>query len=218
MFITFEGPEGSGKTTQIRRLAAWLQEEGYPVLATREPGGTPIGDAVRTILLDKKNTAMTSRAEVLLFSAARAQLVEEIIKPFLEKGGIVLSDRFADSTFAYQGYGRGLNMDDLRRITAFATLGIRPQMTIYLDLPAEVGLRRKMRDADREWNRMEEEALAYHRRVRDGYLALAAQEPERWLLLDGTQAVDRLAEQIRQRVAGALAEAKQRGESWKTSN
>jgi len=218
MFITFEGPEGSGKTTQIRRLAAWLQEQGYPVLATREPGGTPIGDAVRAILLDKKNTAMTSRAEVLLFSAARAQLVEEIIKPFLEKGGIVLSDRFADSTFAYQGYGRGLNMDDLRRITAFATLGIWPQMTIYLDLPAEVGLQRKMRDAGREWNRMEEETLAYHRRVRDCYLALAAQEPERWLLLDGTQAVDRLAEQIQQRVAGALAEVKQRGESWKTSN
>ncbi len=207
MFITFEGPEGSGKTTQIQRLTTWLQKQGYAVLATREPGGTPIGDAVRAILLDKKNTAMTSRAEVLLFSAARAQLVEEVIKPFLEKGGIVLSDRFADSTFAYQGYGRGLNRDDLRRITAFATHSVWPNMTIYLDLPVEIGLRRKSNGATKEWNRMEEETLAYHRRVRDGYLALAAQEPKRWLLLDGTQGIDHIAAQIRQRVASALAES-----------
>ncbi len=204
MFITFEGPDGSGKTTQIRRLSAWLTLRGLNVLATREPGGTRIGDAVRAILLDHVNTELVDRAEVLLFSAARAQLVEQVIRPHLAKGGIVLSDRFADSTFAYQGYGRGLALDDLRRITIFATADIWPDLTIYLDLPVEEGLLRKQSGAMVEWNRMEEEAVAYHQRVRDGYLKLAEREPGRWLVLDGRQSVAYIEQQIRRRVASAL--------------
>lgn len=209
MFITFEGPEGSGKTTQMNRLAPWLREQGYDVLATREPGGTAIGDRIRAILLDPVATEMEAETEVLLFSAARAQHVRQVILPHLRRGpqGIVLCDRFADSTLAYQGYGHGLDLAQLAVITAFATAGLKPDLTVYLDLEVEVGLRRKALAAGQDaaqWNRMEQRALAYHRRVREGYLAMAAAEPGRWLVVDAACPPDEVQAQIRQGLAPRL--------------
>jgi dTMP kinase len=203
LFITFEGPEGSGKTTQVRLLAGWLDESGYRVLSTREPGGTRIGDAVRSVLLDPAHTEMRPQTEILLFSAARAQLVGEVIAPYLAAGGIVLCDRFADSTLAYQGYGRQLDLATLRRITAFATGGLTPDLTLFLDLPVLEGLSRKQGSV--EWNRMERERLEFHERVRSGFLALAAAEPACWRVLDATQPVDQVQQRIRAEVAGWLA-------------
>ncbi len=203
-FITFEGGEGSGKTTQIRLLAAWLADLGYDVLTTREPGGTRIGDAIRALLLDPAYNEMRPETEILLFSAARAQIVGQVIRPHLARGGIVLCDRFADSTLAYQGYGRQLDLATLRQITSFATGNLVPDLTICLDLPVELGLRRK-RGGDRaEWTRMEQEQIAFHERVRCGFLTLAAAEPQRWLVLDATRPAEEIQATIRQRVAQYL--------------
>lgn len=203
-FITFEGPEGSGKTTQMRLLAAWLEAQGRRVVMTREPGGTRIGDSIRALLLDPTHTEMRPETEILLFSAARAQIVGQVIRPHLAQGGIVLCDRFADSTLAYQGYGRQLDLATLRQITAFATGNLTPDLTICLDLPVEEGLRRKRSGDQTEWNRMEQETLAFHERVRRGFLALAAAEPMRWLVLDATQSVEEIQRQIRKAIAAHL--------------
>ena len=198
-FITFEGIEGSGKTTQIRLLMDWFKQRTHRALLTREPGGTSIGEQVRAVLLNPINTEMTPEAEILLFSAARAQIVREVIRPRLDEGWIVICDRFADGTLAYQGYGHGLPLDDLLRITEFATGGLWPDLTIYLDLDVETGLRRKAATPE-EWNRMEAKEVAFHKRVRQGYLALAAQNPDRWLVLDADQPVETIQEQILERV------------------
>lgn len=203
-FVTFEGIEGSGKTTQIKLLLPWLSEIGKSVLPTREPGGTVIGDEIREILLNPSHTEMTPEAEILLFSAARAQIVHEVIRPHLEQGWIVLCDRFFDSTFAYQGYGLGLSLDALRKITMFATGGLKPDLTIYLDMDVEKGLRRKAQTPG-EWNRMEAKELAFHQRVRKGYLTLARAEPQRWLVIDADQPVDVIQAQIRERLSLFLA-------------
>jgi len=204
LFITFEGPEGSGKTTQIRLLADWLGEQGREVLTTREPGGTRIGEAIRDVLLSPAHTEMCAEAEILLFSAARAQLVRETLQPHLMRGGVVLCDRFADSTLAYQGSGRLLDLDTLRQITLFATGGLIPALTICLDLPVVEGLRRKQGGDQAEWNRMERERLDFQERVRRGYLALAAAEPQRWFVLDALRAIEVIQTEIRQRVAALL--------------
>ena len=188
MFITFEGPDGSGKSTQIRLLAERLTAAGQRVLLTREPGGTDISEQIRAVLHDLKNKAMQPRAEILLYSAARAQLVEEKVRPHLAEGGIVLSDRYADSTLAYQGYGHGLDLGALRQITAFATGGLKPDLTLLFDLDAETGLRRRQ-SSGCEWNRLDDYALAFHQRVRAGYLELAQAEPQRWVRLDAAQDV-----------------------------
>ena len=205
LFITFEGPEGSGKTTQIRRLADWLGEQGRKVLTTREPGGTRIGEAIREVLLSPAHTEMCAEAEILLFSAARAQIVRETLQPHLARGGVVLCDRFADSTLAYQGYGRLLDLDTLRQITLFATGGVVPALTICLDLPVVEGLRRKQGGDQAEWNRMERERLDFQERVRRGYLALAAAEPQRWFVLDALREIEVIQTEIRQRVAALLS-------------
>lgn len=199
-FITFEGPEGSGKSTQIRLLAEALERSGSRVLVTREPGGTPIGNAVRAILLDRTHTEMSPRAETLLFNAARAQIVDQVIRPALAAGQIVLCDRYADSTLAYQGYGHGQSLDDLRRLGAYATGGLTPDLTIYLDIDVRDGLRRKQRGAAEEWNRMEEKTQSFHEAVRRGYLALAAAEPDRWLVIDANRPIDAIHEEIMRRV------------------
>ena len=204
LFITFEGPEGSGKTTQIRLLADWLGEQGREVLTTREPGGTRIGEAIRDVLLSPAHTEMCAEAEILLFSAARAQIVRETLQPHLMRGGVVLCDRFADSTLAYQGYGRLLDLDTLRQITLFATGGLVPALTICLDLPVVEGLRRKQGGDQAEWNRMERERLDFQERVRRGYLALAAAEPQRWFVLDALREIEVIQAEIRQRVAALL--------------
>ncbi len=200
MFITFEGPDGSGKSTQISRLAERLRAAGYAVLQTREPGGTTIGEQIRHVLHDLDNTAMQPRAELLLYSAARAQLVGEVIRPHLNRGGLVLSDRFYDSTLAYQGYGHGLELDTLRQIQAFATGGLTPDLTLLFDIDAETGLSRR-KVGDGEWNRLDAYALEFHNRVRDGYLALAEAEPKRWVRLDAAQSVETLAARVWDAVA-----------------
>ena len=165
LFVTFEGPEGSGKTTQIKLLAEALTLAGHDVLAVREPGGTPIGDQVREVVHALRNRDMDPRAECLLYGAARAQLVEQRLKPHLAQGGIVLCDRYADSTLAYQGYGRGLDLDAVKQIIAFATQGLKPDVTFYLDIDVVAGLARR-RDSGDDWNRMDDQALDFHRRGR----------------------------------------------------
>jgi dTMP kinase len=193
LFITFEGPDGAGKSTQIDLVARHLRQLGYEVFYTREPGGTAIGDQIREILHDVNNTEMTARAEILLYSASRAQLVQEVILPRLAQGQVVLCDRYADSTYAYQGYGRQLDFDSLRLITRFATQALQPDLTIFLDLEVEEGLRRKSAASatgQGEWNRMDQLELAFHQRVRAGYLEMAAAEPERWLVVDAAASVE----------------------------
>ena len=204
LFITFEGPEGSGKTTQIRLLENFLKARGFAILVTREPGGTPIGNALRAIILDPNHTEMSPRAEALLFNAARAQLVDEVIRPALTCGRVVLCDRYADSTLAYQGYGYGQDLDWLQRIIAFATGGLQPKLTVFLNLDPAEGLRRKQQDVADEWNRMEEKTLAFHQTVRQGYLQLAAIEPLRWLVVDAAQTIDTIQAAIQQRVESLL--------------
>jgi len=203
LFITFEGPEGSGKTTQMELLRDYLQGKGYPVLATCEPGGTSIGDQIRAILLDPRNTDMLPASEALLFSAARAQIVHQVIRPHLQQGGIVLCDRYADSTLAYQGYGHGLDLDMLHTITALATGGLKPDLTVYLDIDVEEGLQRKLaahKAGQTEWNRLDQQEAAFHRRVRDGYLQMAAREPDRWLVIDAAQPLEAIQAVIRESV------------------
>ena len=211
IFITFEGPDGSGKTTQIELLADYLQADGFEVLTTREPGGTCIGDQVRSVLHSVTNTAMVSEAEILLYSASRAQLVGQLIRPALARGTVVLCDRYADSTIAYQGYGRGLDLAALRQITTFATGGLRPDLTIYLDCPVEEGLNRKQRAlalGEGEWNRLDREPVKFHRRVRQGYLALAAAEPDRWLVLDAVRSIEEIQREIQEAVTSVLERKK----------
>jgi dTMP kinase len=211
VFITFEGPEGSGKSTQARLLYERLQALGYPAILTREPGGTRIGEMIRRILVDLRHTEMAPTTETLLFSAARAQLVSELVRPYLNTGGIVLCDRYADSTFAYQGYGLGRDLDELQAITSLATGGLMPDLTFYLDLDVEAGLRRKRAARDRaveaanpgstfstpaEWNRLDARDLAYHQRVAAGFAELMRSDPHRWRRLSAEQPVDALADQI----------------------
>ncbi|MGQ9548195.1 MAG: dTMP kinase [Roseiflexus sp.] len=205
LFVTFEGPEGSGKSTQARLLYESLHAQRFPVILTREPGGTRIGDLIRRIVLDLQHTEMAPTTETLLFSAARAQLVSEVIRPYLEQGGIVLCDRYADSTYAYQGYGLGRDLAELRVITSAATGGLRPDLTFYLDIDAAAGLERKrrkgarstgQRGANDEWNRLDARELEYHQRVEAGYRELISQEPERWRVLDARQSIEALAAQI----------------------
>jgi dTMP kinase len=192
MFITFEGPDGSGKTTQVGQTVAKLRERGYNVLHTREPGGTAIGDQIRHILHDMENKVMSPRAELLLFSASRAQIVDEAIKPHLANGGLVVCDRFFDSTMAYQGYGHGLDLNILRTITEFATGGLRPDLTILLDIAPEDGLQRRLSAIDKgmEWTRLDDMELAFHRRVREGYFKLIEAEPKRWVKINAAQPMD----------------------------
>lgn len=196
MFITFEGPDGSGKTTQIGPLRDYLEDHGYSVLITREPGGTVIGDQVRQVLGDLRNTGMHPRTETLLFQAARAQLVEEVIKPHLQNGYIVLCDRYADSTVAYQGYGHQNDLDQIKTLIHYATGGLKPDLTLLFDMDVEEGLKRKAQGA--EWNRLDAYSLEFHQRVRSGYLRLAAAEPERWVIIEAGQSSEIIQSIIRE--------------------
>jgi dTMP kinase len=202
MFISFEGPEGSGKTSQVAQLVAYLQEEGYAVLATREPGGTFIGDQIRDVLSNLDNTSMRPRTEILLFQASRAQLVEQVIRPHLKGGGIVLSDRYADSTLAYQGYGHQVDLEKLKTIIEFATGGLKPDLTILLDIDVEEGLQRRARGG--EWNRLDAYDLAFHQRVRQGYHQLVQEEPERWKIVNAGKPPELVQAAIRELVLERL--------------
>jgi dTMP kinase len=193
-FLTFEGPDGSGKSIQAARLAARLVAAGYPCLATREPGGTPVGEAVRGILLHSRDLAPTPTADALLFSAARAQQVAEVIGPALARGDVVVCDRFSDSTLAYQGYGAGEPLDVLRELQRYATAGLVPDLTILIDLPVETGIARKTGE---EITRFEARRdLAWHRRVRDGFLAMAAAEPRRFVVVDGSGSIEAVEAEV----------------------
>lgn len=197
MFITLEGPEGSGKSSQLPILAEWLREQGYDVYTTREPGGTMISDQIRTILHDLENTAMHPRTEILLYLASRSQHVEEVIRPLLEKDTIVLCDRYADSTLAYQGYGHGVDIPTLKKLLDFSTGGLYPDLTILLDLDVEIGLERRKHSGG-EWNRLDAYALAFHKRVREGYLTLVANDPQRWRIVDAAQSFDDVQKELRE--------------------
>ena len=203
VFITFEGPEGSGKTSQLAALADYLRQAGYPLLATREPGGTSIGDQVRSVLMGLKNTEMQPRTEILLFQASRAQLVEQIILPHLADGYVVLCDRYADSTLAYQGYGyQKFPLDQLKPLIAFATGGLAPDLTLLLDVEVDLGLQRRMQDGD--YNRLDVYERAFYERVRQGYQELAHREPERWVTVDAGQPPEQVQAAIRQIVMSRL--------------
>jgi dTMP kinase len=193
VFIAFEGGEGAGKSTQIDRAADWLRARGHEVVQTREPGGTPLGREVRRLVLDPAGDVVP-RAEALLYAADRAQHVESVIRPALAAGRIVLSDRYVDSTLAYQGAGRGLTVSDARIVTDWATGGLQPDRTVLLDLDPRVGLARA--GARSAPDRLEAAALSFHDDVRAGFLALAAAEPGRYAVLDANRPIDALAADV----------------------
>jgi dTMP kinase len=202
LFITFEGGEGSGKSFQAKELYRKLSQLAIPALLTHEPGGTPFGKKLGRWLKWSQGTDTSPLTELMLFNASRAQLVAEVIQPGLENGKVVLSDRYADSTTAYQGYGRGLDLDTVKATNSAATQGLKPDLTILLDIPAEEGLDRK---GAKSRDRFEREALAFHQRVRKGYLKMAEDEPERWLVVDASQSKREITKIIWQRVSQLLA-------------
>ena len=196
MFITFEGTEGSGKSTQSRLLADYLRGRNYPVVYAREPGGTPVGDVLRQLVLDKAGPCISDRVEVLLFNASRASLVDEVLRPALAECKIVICDRYMDSTIAYQCYGRGLPVVEVSQVSQFATDGLRPELVFLLDLEPKVGLMRRVPEGA-EWTRFEMEELEYHQRVVDGYRVLAKSDPARWRVIDASKDVDAITSEIR---------------------
>ena len=206
MFITLEGPEGSGKTSHIPYLVEYFREKGYTVFPTREPGGTSIGEQVREILHSLKNTEMHPRTETLLYQAARAQFVEQVVRPRLVLGEIVLSDRYYDSTIAYQGYGHQQDLEQVRALIKYATGGLVPDLTILLDVDVEIGLKRKQK-AD-EWNRLDAYTVDFHRRVRAGYLEMVAQEPVRWRMVDAGREWKSVQDELRKVILENLEKPK----------
>jgi dTMP kinase len=204
MFITLEGPEGSGKTSHIPYLVEYLREKGYTVFPTREPGGTTISEQIRDILHDLKNAEMHPRTETLLYQAARAQIVEQVIKPRLDAGEVVISDRYYDSTIAYQGYGHQQDLEQIRALVKYATGGLTPNLTILLDLEIEVGLKRKTLN-EMEWNRMDAYTVEFHKRVHAGYLEMVKHEPKRWVVVNSDQKWDDVQAELRKIIITGLA-------------
>ena len=205
LFITFEGGEGSGKSVQARSLYRRLCLLAIPAVLTHEPGGTPLGRKISYWLKWAQDTGISPLTELLLFNASRAQLVEEVIRPSLIGGKVVICDRYADSTIAYQSYGRGLDLNMVRAVNETATQGLIPTLTILLDISVEEGLTRK---THQKRDRFEQEDLVFHRRVRGGYLKMAASEPERWMIIDATQSRAKIREFIWQRVSQLLSSQK----------
>jgi dTMP kinase len=195
MFITLEGPEGSGKTSHIPPLVAYLREKGYTVFPTREPGGTSIGEQIREVIHDLENVEMHPRTETLLYQAARAQIVEQVFRPRLNAGEIVISDRYYDSTIAYQGYGHQQDLEQVRALVRYATGGLVPDLTVLLNLEVEEGLKRKKKD--NEWNRLDAYTVEFHQRVRTGYLEMVKQEPNRWVVIDAGQEWESVQQELR---------------------
>lgn len=208
MFITFEGIEGCGKSTQINLLAAQLQQQGYQVLLTREPGGCPIADQIRSLLLDADNRAMVPMTELMLYAAARAQHLAEVVQPALDSGTLVLCDRFSDATRAYQAFGRGIDRQTMESLNDLACNGLAPDLTLLLDCLVEIGLKRARQrivgsNGPKE-ERFELESLHFHQRVRDGYLQLAAEEPDRFVIIDAAVSQEQAATAILQAVQQRL--------------
>ncbi len=202
LFITFEGGEGSGKSVQARALYKRLSQSAISALLTHEPGGTPFGNKIGRWLKWTKDTDISPLTELLLFNASRAQLVNEVIRPNLEKGKFVICDRYADSTTAYQSYGRGLDLEMVKTINNAATQGLKPDLIVLLDIPVEAGLARKR---VKKQDRFEQEDIAFHQRVREGYLKLAANDPQRWVVVDASQSKAKIREIIWQRVSQLLS-------------
>ena len=202
IFISMEGPDGSGKSTQLELIKKYLEEKGYEIIITREPGGTRISEAVREIILNKEYTEMGYMTEALLYASARAQLVTEVIKPAIESGKAVISDRFVDSSAVYQGMARGLGVENVYKINEFAIQGMMPDLTIHLDLPAKVGISRKK--DQKELDRMEMEALDFHEKVAEGYRKLASLAPDRIYTIDATQSIETINKLIIEKIENVL--------------
>ncbi|MBI2983894.1 MAG: dTMP kinase [Chloroflexi bacterium] len=205
LFISFEGGEASGKSLQAQRLAATLRERGAEVVLVREPGGTPVGERMREIFLHARDVAMTPESLALLVTASRAQLVRDVIRPALERGAVVIADRFFDSTLAYQGYAGGADLDGLRALQRFAVGATVPDRTFLLDIPAEVIVARRGANAGRRWDRFEVEGRAFHERLREGYLRLAADDPRRFVVVEGDRDERAIAAEITRDVDVLLA-------------
>lgn len=203
LFITFEGTDGTGKTTQIQRLSADLRRDGYDVCLTREPGGTSISEQIRDMLLNPDHSEMAATTELLLYAASRAQHVSEVIKPALKAGKIVISSRFADATVVYQGYGRGLDLERINRLNRIATDGVMPDVTFVLDLPVEIGLQRVQKRRG-GLDRLEREKIEFHRRLREGYQIIAKQEPQRLKIIDAQVSLEQVYVQIQQAIQPLL--------------
>jgi dTMP kinase len=220
LFITFEGVEGSGKTTQIQRLTKYLTQKGIPCKVTREPGGSSIGEKIRKILLNPDHHKMVPTSELLLYEAARAQHVEEVIEPFLKKGGVVLCDRFSDATVAYQGYGRSIDLKWIERLNCLSSQGIRPNVTFLLDCPSDVGLKRALQRnralKQEKEGRFEKEEIQFHRRVRKGYLDIAKKEPHRVKVIDTREGKDRVFDKIREIVDNLIKKQGERSIIFKS--
>lgn len=193
LFITLEGPEGSGKTSAIKIVKEQLEKEGHQIIMTREPGGTPISEQIRNVILDKSNTAMDYRTEALLYAASRRQHLVEKVWPNVKEGKIVICDRYLDSSLAYQGYARELGVEDILNVNMYATEGTFPDLTLLFDLEPEVGLARINANSDREVNRLDLEKLSFHHRVRNGYLELAKRFPDRYVVIDASLPLEEVA-------------------------
>ena len=208
LFITFEGGEGSGKSYQSKALYRALKKTGVPVVLTHEPGGTALGEKLARLLKFGHGIGMSPLTELFMFNASRAQLVDEVIRPVLKSGNIVICDRYTDSTLAYQHFGRGLDLNQVNVANEFATGGLKPSLTFLLDVPAEVGLARK---SGNKADRFEKEKIAFHRKVRAGYLKMAAEDPGRWVVIDGCQSQEVIAcfilEKAKQRIAELRAQS-----------
>ena len=207
IFITMEGPEGAGKTTITQMLGKALQQEGYQILLTREPGGVPISEQIREVILNKDNTAMDSRTEALLYAAARRQHLVEVVMPELERGGIVLCDRFIDSSLAYQGHARGLDIEEVYNINKFAIGDMMPDATLFFDIDPEEGLRRIQSNGEREVNRLDLEALDFHKKVCEGYQFIINRWKERFIIVDAGRTIDEVFEETKAGLLDFLAKA-----------
>ena len=202
LFVTFEGGDASGKTTQIELLASWLKDQGRVVVVTREPGGSDLGNELREIVLHRRGF-IAPRAEALIYAADRAHHIHEVVRPALERGEVVLQDRYLDSSVAYQGAGRVLDPQEVKGVSLWATEGLMPDVTILLDVPAGVGMERQAQQ-ERQYDRLEAEALDFHERVRESFLAIAAEQPERETVIDGTRSIGDIHAVVTQRVSAAL--------------
>ena len=204
MFITLEGPEGSGKTTAVEAAVKKLQEMGYEIVRTREPGGTPIAEQIRNVILDKANTKMDPRTEALLYAASRRQHLVEKVWPALKEGKIVICDRYLDSSLAYQGGARGLGIDNILNVNMFATENTFPDLTLLFDIKPEIGLARINANADREVNRLDLEKIEFHNKVRDSFLALAKRWPERFVIIDASKSREEVAKDTMEAILSRL--------------
>lgn len=208
LFVTFEGGEGSGKSTAIKSLVDKLKSEGYDILLTREPGGTPISEQIREVILNKKNTEMDPVTEALLYAASRRQHVEEKVRPALKEGKVVLCDRFLDSSLAYQGGARGLGIDKVLEINKYAIDGLWPDVTIFFDLKPEIGLARINANSGREVNRLDVEKMEFHQKVRDSFLELAKRYPERYVIIDASKTPSEVMEEAYEAIKAKIKQCK----------